>query len=101
MTEKPGDHVMANTSKGEELRSRLESASRNTMETSQADQARGYLESLAENEFVEELQRALESAERLSGQRWTLVITAEGVDIRASGGADERIKIPKPKSLRR
>ncbi len=84
----------------------------NTMRTSQSEQVRGYLESLTDMEFIDELQSALEHARRLTSNDWTIVITAEKLTIRGdqeaaepkgrhsqNGKSQSRIKIPKPKSL--
>ncbi|MFP4599739.1 MAG: hypothetical protein ACLFVJ_15885 [Persicimonas sp.] len=80
----------------------------NTMRTSQSEQVRGYLESLTDMEFIDELQSALEHAQRLTTRDWKIVITSEQITIqgdrevqgnkRAAEG-QKRIKIPRPKSL--
>jgi hypothetical protein len=77
---------------------RAESNDSDTLQTSQADQARGYLESLSDNDFMGEIQSALENAQRLTKQHWTVVVTADNVEIRCQD-ASRRIKLPKPNEL--
>jgi hypothetical protein len=72
------------------------SSDSNTLRTSQNDQARGYLESLADNDFMAELQSALEQAQRLTKQTWTLTISSDAIEIHCAEDS-KRIKLPKPK----
>lgn len=80
----------------------------NTMRTSQSEQVRGYLESLTDMEFIDELQSALKYARRLTTRDWKIVITSERITIQGdqevqgskqAAKPQKRIKIPKPKSL--
>lgn len=89
---------MKSTGQSEQGEDRVESSDSSTLRTSQTDQARGYLESLANNDFMGEIQSALEHAQRLTKQSWKLVITAGDVEIRCEEGSSG-IKLPRPKKL--
>lgn len=62
---------------------------RQTLRTSQGEQARGYLESLANSEIISEMQHALRHAERLTHKCWRVVIAADRVEISADVTSSE------------
>lgn len=70
-----------------------------TLQTSQEDQAKGYLKSLADDGFIDELQSALAHAKRLTKKEWSVTVTADGVDIESRDDGSKRISLPRPKSL--
>lgn len=70
----------------------------NTMQTSQDEQVRGYLESLTDTDFVDELREALGYARRLTGKNWTITITTEEIILQSQ--SLDRVRIPRPKKLR-
>lgn len=73
---------------------------RQTLRTSQGEQARGYLESLASAELIREMQHALRHAERLTHKRWRVVIAADRVEISADVGRTEPARLERaPRDL--
>jgi hypothetical protein len=76
------------------------SSDSSTLRTSQSDQARGYLESLTDNDFMGEIQSALEHAQRLTKQSWKLIITSDNVEIHCDEST-KRIKLPKPTDIKK
>ncbi len=90
---------MAEMTQQEQGGDQVGSTERSTMQTTHDDQARGYLESLAEGEFIAELQSALRHAHRLTKKDWKIVITRDEVEIDAQRPPAKRIKLPRPKTL--
>ncbi|AWV89667.1 hypothetical protein [Bradymonas sediminis] len=60
-----------------------------TLRTSQGAQVRGYLASIADSDFVRELQQALRHAQQITGDDWRLEIRADGVEIVCQDELDE------------
>ena len=90
---------MPTTKHTEQGDDRVESADSSTLRTSQDEQAKGYLESLTDNDFLAELQSALKNARRLTKKPWKVVVTAEDIEICCQDDS-KRIKLPKPKALK-
>lgn len=59
----------------------IDEAQRSTQRLSQEEQARGYLKSLADHDYVEEIRNGLVSARRLTRKEWVVMITADGLEI--------------------
>lgn len=68
-----------------------------TTQTSQDEQVRGYLESLTEAGFVDELREALAHARRLTGKQWRIIVTTDEVILRSQ--SLDQISLPPPKNL--
>lgn len=60
-----------------------------TLRTSQGAQVRGYLASIADSDFVRELQQALRHAQQITGDDWRLEIHADGVEIMCQNELEE------------
>ncbi|QDG49624.1 hypothetical protein FIV42_02370 [Persicimonas caeni] len=90
---------MSNTTPREQGGDHVQTADVSTLQTSQEDQAKGYLESLTDDDFIGELQSALEHAKRLTKKEWSVTVTADNVEIESRDGENKRISLPRPKSL--
>lgn len=89
---------MSNTKHREQGDDHVETVDSSTLRTSQDEQAKGYLESLTNDDFISELQSALKNAQRLTKKSWKVVVTADDVEIRCQDDS-KRITLPKPKAL--
>ncbi|MFW5968199.1 MAG: hypothetical protein ACOCV2_11805 [Persicimonas sp.] len=68
----------------------------NTTQTSQDEQVRGYLKSLTDTVFVEELREALAHARRLTGKQWRVIVTTDEVILRSQ--SLDQISLPSPRN---